>query len=207
MPVMDGFETCQNIRSGGAGTKAIALPIIAMTANAMAGDREKCLAAGMSDYLSKPVKLETMVKTLARWLSQPGAVPVTDERRQVAVSETEALAEHSVWDRPAALKRMRDNENLLGEIITLFMEETPGPNELLSDAVDASDCNQVKLHAHSIKGVAANLGGLVLQHSAAELERMATEKQLQHFDSALLAVISAYEQLVAAMSAVDSSYH
>lgn len=197
MPVMDGFETCQNIRSGAAGDKAIALPIIAMTANAMAGDRDKCLAAGMSDYLSKPVELETMVKTLAIWLSQSGAAPVTDEHRQLAVSETETLAERLVWDRPAVLNRMRDDEELLGKIIALFLEEIPGTIELLRDAVHAGDGDQVKLQAHTIKGLAANLGGLVLQHSAAELEKMAAEKLPQHFDSALLAVMSAYEQLVA----------
>ena len=68
MPVMDGFETTRRLRAGEAGSDAARLPIIAMTANAMQGDREQCLAAGMDDYLAKPVSREAIVNTLRRWL-------------------------------------------------------------------------------------------------------------------------------------------
>ena len=68
MPVMDGFETTRRLRAGEAGSDAARLPVIAMTANAMQGDREQCLAAGMDDYLAKPVSREAIVSTLRRWL-------------------------------------------------------------------------------------------------------------------------------------------
>jgi CheY-like chemotaxis protein len=67
MPVMDGFEATRRLRAGEAGTLAASLPVIAMTANAMQGDREQCLAAGMDDYLAKPVSRDDLAATLARW--------------------------------------------------------------------------------------------------------------------------------------------
>jgi CheY-like chemotaxis protein len=69
MPVMDGYEATRQIRSGEAGDRYREIPIIAMTANAMEGDRERCLAAGMNDYLTKPVQMQTLTQVLGQWLS------------------------------------------------------------------------------------------------------------------------------------------
>jgi two-component system sensor histidine kinase/response regulator len=69
MPVMDGYETTQNIRSGLVGKDITDIPIIAMTANAMKGDREKCIDAGMNDYLSKPINIPDLEQKLNQWIS------------------------------------------------------------------------------------------------------------------------------------------
>ncbi|MDP3438553.1 MAG: response regulator, partial [Azonexus sp.] len=71
MPIMDGFEATRRVRAGDAGEIARRLPIIAMTANAMQGDRERCLAAGMNDYIAKPFSHTDLTEALLRWDSHP----------------------------------------------------------------------------------------------------------------------------------------
>ena len=80
MPQMDGYETTRYIRAGKAGSAYVQVPIIAMTANAMAGDKEKCLAAGMDDYLAKPLNAGQLREKLATWLQQ-----VTDQQKVIEV--------------------------------------------------------------------------------------------------------------------------
>ncbi len=118
MPEMDGYEATRLLRQRQA-TTASQLPIIAMTANAMQGDREKCLAAGMDDYISKPVKIGELTTILARWLTRPSLASPTSGTEQAR----SPLADHVVLDEAAALDFVDGDRVLLTELVDIFLAQ------------------------------------------------------------------------------------
>lgn len=122
MPVMDGYEATRRIRSGEAGTSNSQITIIAMTANAMVGDKEKCFEAGMNDYLSKPLDIEQLLKKLQQW------VPITDKSATRPEVEKIAQAEKPsvvIWDKQQAMQRLLNNNDLLLAVVDQFHQEAP----------------------------------------------------------------------------------
>ena len=152
MPEMDGFEATRAIRRGQAGEDRKKTPVIAMTARAMQGDREECLASGMNDYLSKPIDPSLLATILTRWLGQKNDEP-------------------PVFDRKALEDRLMGDEALIGEMIDIFLEDTFGRIEVLKDHAASGDVDNASAQAHSIKGAAANIGGEVLRRVALEIEK------------------------------------
>ncbi len=192
MPQMDGYETSRQIRSGNGGERYQAIPIIAMTANAMQGDREKCLAAGMSDYLSKPIDPDRVYAKLSEWLSDRGnqtstsgtisrfdkVSPDDNENKHSEKAENELVAHSAIedlpdWDKTAALKRAGGETKRLLPLIELFLEDMPVQLDLLQQALDSRNMEQIRRTAHTIKGVSANLSGLRVQQLAAQMEALA----------------------------------
>ena len=172
MPEMDGYEATRQIRAGQAGERYTNIPIIAMTANVMKGDREKCLAAGMSDYLSKPINTDGVYAKLQEWLNQQsqdlfGSDPV--EPDAIASALVPAPID-LVWDKDAALNRMGGKVTRLLPLIELFLDDIPARLNELQAAIDEQNIEEIRRAAHTIKGVAANLSGLHLQQLAAQLE-------------------------------------
>ena len=195
MPEMDGFEATKQIRAGNAGSKNSGIPIIAMTANAMHGDREACLAAGMNDYLSKPVEPDKLLNALKQWLNSDNKVALkvisnqdapTIVKDTTAISHTESLApnnhikEH--WDKCDLMKRVMGKEKLLRALVESFRDEMPNRiiqlnDEIMSDVSKSKYHENIQLSAHTVKGVAGNLGGIVLQESATKMEVAAIQKE------------------------------
>ncbi|TWX52838.1 response regulator [Colwellia hornerae] len=186
MPEMDGYDATRAIRAGEAGVVHRNIPIIAMTANAMKGDKEKCLAAGMSDYASKPVDTDILLKKISTWVgidtfaadSDDNIVAITE---LVTESDTGDTAEDSrsktnediIWDKAGFLKRIRNNDKLSKQLITLFIEDMPAlKNELIS-AMENELFNDIIALAHKITGSSKNLGGINLGKLTRHIEQSA----------------------------------
>lgn len=171
MPVMDGFEATAAIRRNEAEGKRYVgighLPIIAVTANAMQGDRERCLAAGMDAYLAKPIKLEDIRTTLSRW--------VTASRREVQASGPEGPellpAElPALFDPAQMLRNIGGDQDLLIQLIDLFLERQADIMTSIRQALSEGDASTVERVAHTLKGTAANLCASEVALAAGQLE-------------------------------------
>jgi two-component system sensor histidine kinase/response regulator len=163
MPVMDGYETARELRRWESQQELLPAIVIAMTANAMPGDREKCLAAGMNDYLSKPLQLELLQAKLNTWLrpsSHAKPVPESPPR----ASET------LVWDSSALLKLVRQKEDRMRKLLQSFLAGLDAVEREIASALHRQDWAFAARQIHSLKGSAANLGARALPVFLAELE-------------------------------------
>ena len=152
MPVMDGYDATRELRRD---PRWSALPVIAMTANAMAGDRERVLAAGMNDHIAKPVKVDELYATLARWLPVP---PGPLELPGV--------------ERAAAIGALQGNEALYRRLLGLFADHEASFVERWRAARAAGDVAAATRVAHDLKSAAGTLGARELADAAAVLERV-----------------------------------
>ncbi|HLP02049.1 MAG TPA: response regulator, partial [Opitutaceae bacterium] len=169
MPELDGLAATRLIRAQNTPVTSHQVPIIAMTAHATPEDREHCLAAGMNDYLSKPLLPDALIDVLERWLPGGGSLRPTDV---LATSVAEAPdAERRVFNREALLARVLGDEHLVRTLAIKFLEDLPHSLEKLHIALLAHDPKSATLHAHALKGAAANMGGEQLRHVAAALEK------------------------------------
>lgn len=176
MPEMDGYDATRAIRSGKAGEANKELPVIAMTANAMQGDREKCTDAGMDDYISKPINLSVLKSALIKWILKSEAPEHSDAKP--SVTPPIIAMNHPIWDKTDALHRLGDNDVLLNKIIESFMNDGPKSLSALRTALDENNSEHAQLHAHSLKGSAGNVGALKLQEFSKHLEESAKNKNL-----------------------------
>jgi len=168
MPEMDGFEATRQIRDGRTGVLDHGVPIIAMTANALQGDREACLAAGMDDYLTKPVEPSALIAVLEKWLTvKSGCLPPIGAASGNATMEREC----PVFDRAALLQRVMNDEELALRLITGFLGDMPGQIAQLKRYAADGNAHQVAAQAHQIKGACGAVGGEILRALAATLER------------------------------------
>lgn len=169
MPDMDGLEAAREIRRrekerGGH------VPIIAMTANAMKGDRERCLAAGMDDYVAKPVRPNEVAAALQRWVHGPSAEDTVPVDAPAPVSGDGA---ESVLDRETIDNWRTDDPELLVELVQLFLHDTPQRLVELRSASDRDDADAVRRAAHALKSSAGTLGATELQEFLVEIEARA----------------------------------
>ncbi|MBV1911599.1 MAG: response regulator, partial [Kangiellaceae bacterium] len=173
MPEMDGYQATRRIRAGEAGDSYKNITIVAMTANAMAGDREKCLDAGMNDYLSKPVEPNELLRKLSTNLlnKNEDSIELVDYREN---SDELRLV---IWDKKSALKRTMGRVDRLKLFIDLFFKEYPALIEAIFEATKNKDLEKVRFSAHTLKGISANLSGLKLQAKALEVESAAKSNE------------------------------
>ena len=204
MPEMDGYETSRQIRQGSAGKHYKDIGIVAMTANAMKGDKEKCLNAGMNDYLSKPIDTELLEKKLYHWLIAVGSGAgmssdkqyLSDQplvKTEIDIIDDKAL---SIWDKDAALKRMLGKEKILKVLLTTFFSDTPQYVESLVKSIEQSDYSEAAKSAHAIKGVAANISALALADCAEKLERSCLDEQLDEIENLKQKLKPSYDEAV-----------
>ena len=171
MPVMGGFEATQEIRKD---ERFKDLPIIAMTAHAMAGDREKSLSAGMSDHVTKPINPDELFSTLVRWI-KPGDREIPEDKCSLEVSAEKGedilpstLPGISI---PSGLGRVGGNKQLYAKLLCKFKEGQESAVEQIKAALQSGDVETAARLAHTVKGVSGNLGGESLYRAAAELEK------------------------------------
>lgn len=170
MPEMDGYAASIAIREGEAGAEYLKIPIVAMTANAMAGDREKCLISGMDDYVTKPINLTTLKTTLIKWLGGNSVVNSLKLTRTKAQPYDKEIEELKIWDEADALKRLGGKKGLLLRVMRSFVNESMQMMNRLEAAIAQNDLSNVELQAHSIKGSAGNVSALQLQALAKTIE-------------------------------------
>jgi PAS domain S-box-containing protein len=166
MPEMDGFEATRRIRNyektmmnqdGGVHPPRI-IPIIAMTAHAMQGDRDRCLDAGMNDYVTKPVAPQALADALDKWL------PKENGRSCPGLP---------IFDRAGMMARLMNDEELAQIVIESFLEDIPQLITLLKACLETGDTTGAERQAHTIKSASANVGGERLREVAFEMEKAA----------------------------------
>jgi PAS domain S-box-containing protein len=189
MPVMDGFEATATIRRREASRGASApegrrLPIIALTASAMKGDRERCLQGGFDDYVSKPVNAPELFETIGRLLQPPA--PTEDEP---PVGPSEAL------DRTAALAALGGDERMLHEIATVFLRDCPGWLGEVGKAIARGDAVALYRAAHNLKGAVRNFGPCAAHDAALRLEMLGRAGDLTGAQHAFLELEEALGRL------------
>ncbi len=173
MPEMDGYEATRQIRNGQAGDRYRTIPIVAMTASAMKGDRDNCLKAGMSDYLSKPINPQTLMAISEKWLVEGGETEAIEPTEPIASRETAPIL-----DRADVFQRFGGDESLIAEIYRFFLEDLPSEIEALQEYVKAGKIDNIECKAHGIRGIAANMGGAALKEIASEIETAARSGDL-----------------------------
>ncbi|MBA3583571.1 MAG: response regulator, partial [Gemmatimonadetes bacterium] len=174
MPELDGYETTREVRRREREQNGRRIPIIAMTANAMKGERERCLAAGMDDYMTKPLRKQTVRDTLTRWVCCPpadltgsGTTPPPNGATATGRDGPELLQE-------AVIAEVMDLEgDVLSELVSLYFAEAAGHMAELGDAIARADTLAVGRAAHKLKGASGTLGAAYVSHLASELETAA----------------------------------
>ena len=171
MPVMDGFQATAVIRDPASAVRRHDVPVIALTANALNGYRERCLAAGMNDYLSKPFEAEQLTELLAQWLPKGPRGSRTPEQC-AAVSPTEAplAADRALFDKADLIRRLMGDEEVAVTVIESFLASLPRQIEALRKSLALAEVASAQSQAHSIKGVCANCAAGRLYRTAAAME-------------------------------------
>jgi two-component system sensor histidine kinase/response regulator len=165
MPVMDGLEATAAIRKQ-EHTSGAHMPIIAITAHAMQGDREPCLAAGMDDYVAKPMTAADLSAAIDRLL--------------MGAADPNIPAIEPAIDLPAALSIVDGDQDLLLDLMAMFLEDYPKSVEELKEAITSGDALRTERLAHSLKGAVANFGAHTAYALAYDLERRGHHGELEH---------------------------
>lgn len=212
MPVMDGYAATRAIR--GLGSASGNVPIIAMTAHALSGDREKSLAAGMNDHVPKPINPKQLFRTLAKWIKQKDAEKVAvaeDDGFRSTADMLVSLPELPGIDTVEGVTRVAGNEPLYRQLLETFYRENSGLLNQLEDALTRQDRSLARRLVHTVKGVAGNLGAKGLQRASAALEQQikqgrldAASEQNRAFATEMQRVLDGLQGLVAAPSLFPS---
>jgi two-component system, sensor histidine kinase and response regulator len=181
MPEMDGFEATREIRKNEEGKRRT--PIIAMTAHAMQEDRERCLAAGMDDYISKPINPGKLIELIEKWGYKPDQADV--KKSEVVPPEETGEDALPLLDREGALPRFSNDLDFYNEMLVDFIQTTPEKFSAMRHAAENRDAGMLAILAHNLKGVAANFSAAQLAHLAARLYEQAGRKDLSEADSIL----------------------
>ncbi|MES1254549.1 MAG: response regulator, partial [Acidobacteriota bacterium] len=176
MPVMGGAEATAAIRRREE-TKGGHIRIVAMTAHAMDGDRERCLAAGMDGYLSKPIDPTLLFATVENEF-QPSAEPLPAPPATPPAAA--APASVAALDVEGLRHRLGGDEKLLADVLLVFREDCPARLAAIKAAVEARDAKRISSSAHALKGAAGNLSATGLFEAARTLEQIGTDGQLDH---------------------------
>ena len=176
MPVMDGFDAVRNIRNTETIVRNPKIPVIAMTANQQQEDKDQCLAAGMDDYLLKPLELEQLTSVLSRYVSaemQEQSLPVSPPEDVKAYADALAHAlTKDVYDRNA-VKALKLEQQYLTNVFNVFWETAPREISATEYGLKEHDLDRVRITAHAIKGSALMLGGARLSAVAEYIENNA----------------------------------
>ena len=161
MPVMDGFTATGKIRETQEDDRY--LPIVAMTANALQGDREKCLEAGMDDYISKPISPEALLTVIDKWLFSK--IEVFGGKQS-----SDVVGDSVVLDRKSFLDRLMSDTHLVTVVSEAFLLDMPKQVTKLKKTIEESNAAEIQLLGHSIKGASANVSGCRLRDVASRME-------------------------------------
>ncbi|CCQ89649.1 putative Multi-sensor hybrid histidine kinase [Nitrospina gracilis 3/211] len=211
MPVMDGLEAARQIRQD---KKFESLPVIALTANAMTGDRERTAEAGMNDHVTKPIDPESMYKTLSRWIKSPAraesekpaepppmeektAKPPMERMRQDAVETSDnGFPVIPGLNVEIGLKRMGGNPERYRKTLVDFYEKHAGDGEKIRSAFENKDTLGLRMAVHDLKGVAGNMGADTLFDQAEMLEQALKAGDRKDHENQLRGFLNSLEEVM-----------
>jgi two-component system sensor histidine kinase/response regulator len=193
MPEMSGFEASQAIRQWE--SEGARVPLIALTAHAMPGDRERCLEAGMDGYLSKPIDVDDLIATVERFGGK--AAPTLAGQTSRQVSET------VVFDERAALAYTGGDRRLLKNIVKLFRSDYPSALRRIDRALHRRDFEALRLAAHGLKGAIATVGGSAGRVAAASIEEAARSNSIEGSERACASLRDEIGRLEKAFASAD----
>lgn len=172
MPNMDGYETTRRIRQSSSGTRSPDITIIALTAHALQGDREKCLASGMNDYLSKPIEPGEVAEIVTKWrtmsdLREPLSLPFGPDQPASGIFEVNELVD-----------RLSGDEALAREIVAGFLIDVPGQLRRLREQIETGDGSRACAQAHTLTGAAATVSAPALRALSRQIQQSVAEGDL-----------------------------
>jgi len=185
MPEMDGFETTKTIRESEKQTGQH-IPIIAMTAHAMKGDRERCLEAGMDDYISKPISSDTLLETIR------AIVPTEDVKMTVSDKTEESLPS---FDKEKLLDVFDHDWSFVKEAVDMLIADYPPMVDALRDALKTKDANTLRRNAHALKGMVGNFQAKAAAQAAFILEEMGRQGEFSGVEQAFDTLINELDKL------------
>jgi two-component system, sensor histidine kinase and response regulator len=219
MPIMDGAAATRLIREaeqkiaeklGAEGATGPHVPIIAMTAHAYVGCREECLASGMDDYITKPLRRRDLLALVDKWLSKSASATeeqeyLPDDGHQELVEGAECVGgsevvqgldgERAPMDLPRALEEFGGDQAFLNEVLSAFLRKVDEQLGVLQQAIEAGDPEVVRKEAHAIKGGAANLTAAALSAAAHDLELLGKSRTLLEAPAVLEKLTQEYRRL------------
>jgi signal transduction histidine kinase/CheY-like chemotaxis protein/HPt (histidine-containing phosphotransfer) domain-containing protein len=195
MPVMGGYEATKIIRELNFDLNDPQIPIIAMTANAMSGTKEKCIKVGMNDYIKKPVELDELLDVVQYWLnydenSNKDSIQISNP---TLTQEPKAILDK--FDSSILLKRIGQNKEVLKMILTGFLSDIPKQIDILKEALGNNDLEVLERQAHTIKGASANIGGEELRKVAFEMETFAHNSEIDKYSEKIKDLELQFENL------------
>jgi len=207
MPEMDGYQATRAIREWEAIEQRSRTRIVALTANALEGDRERCLAAGMDDYVSKPFNLDQLRRALVAVRPRPSRPAVTAPRSPA--ERMTAAAAPEVLD-PRALDQIRalqapGGTDLLGKIVGVYLESSPALIERLRVALRDGNAEAVREAAHALKSSSASLGATALASLAQQLEAKGRAGDLSRAASIGVQLLAEHQRVVMALRALGAA--
>lgn len=198
MPGMDGYETTRRIRQTDGTLKRI--PIIAITAHALPGEREKCLAAGMNDYLPKPVSVEQLGAIIKLWSSKESSLEHPEEEEEVMAED-----DHFVLDRERVSSLMaisRSQEGFLEGLVRTFKQDVPPRIDSLRAAAAGGDPAELAAAAHALKSSCGSVGARRMYTVAAALERKVRSGRLEGVNASIEQLAAEYPRVLEAYSGI-----
>lgn len=212
MPEMDGIQATKAIRTGSAKVRNPQVPIVAMTAAAMQEDRQRCLAVGMNDYMTKPIIPQVLVHVLNVWIpEQFEPSPKSPTIRQRTSNETDDIPivhevieqptgrQPPVFDRQALMDRLMGDPSLAAYLLDRFRQSVPSQIAQLRSSIQEGNATLAERHAHGIKGAAANMGGERFARTVQKIEHAANQGDLNAANQLLEELESEWQSLSAAM--------
>ncbi len=198
MPVMDGYQATTAIRR--ISDSAISqIPIIAMTAHAMQGDREACLSAGMDAYIAKPLDAKNLVDLVEAIPTRPDSISGGRETSRSQEDSGETLSEEQdhfeLLDLEGSLNRLGGDQDLFREFVEIFREDAPGLLKSLVQSVKANDAGELERSAHALKGLISNFGAIRCVEVAQQIENAGKEKKIQSAEPILKPFQELYRRL------------
>jgi signal transduction histidine kinase/CheY-like chemotaxis protein/HPt (histidine-containing phosphotransfer) domain-containing protein len=201
MPEMDGYEATAIIRDAQSRVLDHRTPIIAVTAHAMEADKEKCLKAGMDDYLPKPIRLGDLRKKIWRWLPNLQQQDEQDEmleggrEREIHAASESHMVGRQILDEADLLERLMGDKDLAHILISGFLEDMPKQITSLVESVTMEDYSTAQRIAHTVKGAAGNIGAPSLKEAAYEVEKAAQNGDAEMVRKLLMKLETQYARL------------